>query len=447
MKFIYNQNFNFLYNQFNWRKFKIKIINVYLKISKNLIINNLNNLLIFFKFTVYINSLKKKKIKLKKINFLKKNLFFKKKNWIYLIYFNISIKFFFFNLISIFNIKLLLQTFLLNFKYFINDGVLFLRGLLIIFFIDTLLIDDEPIWEPIEWSLIQTWIFYIFIFAWIGENLISSRFGSYTGRDKRIWFAWYKTFWLIELWFLITYGVAILFIIVPFYYEVTYQLSYIISWWYWYNRIFLFKFIWFFFLIILILYIIQLNLQWLNWKKLFLLVFLIQLFLAYLLYMQFLITFFAYFTDSTWYQKSRFVDFIQLSHEPLKWGWGVKNRDHFSYHKSTTVFWFKNDGPFVSSFFLIQFFLFLSLFFVYFFWLILLRKIYTTKEITYTYTIYSISAIKQFFYFFFFYFLFSLLSIFIIYWRFPTEFFWLFNNNSLIWNILIWIKNYFNLII
>jgi hypothetical protein len=28
--------------------------------------------------------------------------------------------------------------------------------------------------------------------------------------------------------------------------------------------------------------------------------------------------FFGYFTDPLWYQKTRFVDYIQLSHEPLK---------------------------------------------------------------------------------------------------------------------------------
>ena len=87
-----------------------------------------------------------------------------------------------------------------NFKKTFGDGFLYLRGLFILFFIDACLTDDEPIWEPVEWSLVQSWIMFIFLFAWIAENLITSRFGSYTGRDKRVWFSWYKTFWLIEGW-------------------------------------------------------------------------------------------------------------------------------------------------------------------------------------------------------------------------------------------------------
>jgi len=39
------------------------------------------------------------------------------------------------------------------------------------------------------------------------------------------------------------------------------------------------------------------------------------------------------------------IDMIQMSHEPLKWGWGVEKRDHFTYHSSKTMFWYKNDGP------------------------------------------------------------------------------------------------------
>ena len=72
--------------------------------------------------------------------------------------------------------------------------MIYIRGLLVLFFFDAMLTDDEPLWEPVEWSLVQSWIMFIFAFAWIAENLISSRYGSYTGRDKRVWVAWYKTF-------------------------------------------------------------------------------------------------------------------------------------------------------------------------------------------------------------------------------------------------------------
>lgn len=35
-------------------------------------------------------------------------------------------------------------------------GFTYVRGLLFILFIDACLTDDEPLWEPIEWSLVQT---------------------------------------------------------------------------------------------------------------------------------------------------------------------------------------------------------------------------------------------------------------------------------------------------
>ena len=136
-----------------------------------------------------------------------------------------------------------LSIYFLNiYKKTIGEGFIYLRGLFIIFFIDAAITDDEPLWEPIEWSLVQTWLLFIFIFAWIAENLITSRYGSYTGRDKRVWFAWYKSFWLVELCYAISYGLASLFVIIPFYFELTYTLSFIFSCWNWYTRVFFFFF-------------------------------------------------------------------------------------------------------------------------------------------------------------------------------------------------------------
>jgi len=114
----------------------------------------------------------------------------------------------------------------------------YLSGFTFILFIDACLTDDEPLWEPIEWSLVQTWILFIFSFAWIAENLIVSRYGSYAGRDKRVWMAWYKTFWLIEGYYVLNYGVAVILVIVPFYFELNYNLSFIYSWWNWFSKVF-----------------------------------------------------------------------------------------------------------------------------------------------------------------------------------------------------------------
>lgn len=344
-------------------------------------------------------------------------------------------------LIQIFtNLYFYLKVF--KFNYF-KEGFLYFRGLIIIFIIDSLITDDEPLWEPLEWSLFQSWILFIFIFAWIAENLITSRFGSYTGRDKRVWFAWYKTFWLLELWYLISFASASLFVIVPFYYELTYQIAFVMSWWNWYSRVFFFKFISIFSIILFFSYILLLNLRWNNWKKSFFLILIIVFFLSYLIFVHFFISFFAYFTDILWYQKTRFIDYIQLSHEPLKWGWGSSKRDHFTYHKTTTVFWYKNDFPFAGSFLLMHLFLCLILFFLLIFWIVLLRKTYATKEISFTYTTYCVSSLRQFFYFFLFLYILIFISFIASYWRFPIEFLWIINYSNWWWNFGLIIKDYF----
>lgn len=345
------------------------------------------------------------------------------------------------------SVKLGLIFVLDTFKRTIGDGFIYIRGLFIIFFIDACLTDDEPIWEPVEWSLVQSWIMFIFLFAWIAENLISSRYGSYTGRDKRVWFSWYKTFWLIEGWYIISLGAASLWVMVPFYFEVTYSVSFIVSWWNWYSRVFFFKFISMYTIILFIAYFLQINIRYSNWRKSFILILLINFFLSYLLYIHFFMSFFGYFTDANWYHKTRLVDYVQLSHEPNKWSWGTSKRDHFSYHRSSTVFWFKNDGPFASSFLFINLFFFLALFLLYIYWVTLIRRIYATQEITYTYTTYCISGLKQFFYFFLFIFLFVFFSFMFNYWRLPIEFFWILNTNSWLTNFINILLDYWTLII
>jgi hypothetical protein len=379
-------------------------------------------------------------------NFIKLSNTFKNNFLIYFLLNNLknTLNFFFLSFIKTnFIFKNLNIYFLDIYKRTFGDGFIYIRGLFLIFFIDACVTDDEPLWEPIEWSLVQTWLLFIFIFAWIAENLITSRYGSYTGRDKRVWFAWYKSFWFVELIYVISYGLASLFVIVPFYFELTYSVSFILSWWNWYTRVFFFKFISLFTIIILFANLLQFNIRWLNWKKLFFFVLIINFFIAYLLFTHFIMAFFGYFTDPLWYQKNRTVDYIQLSHEPLKWGWGPAKRDHFTYHKVTTVFWFKNDGQFAGAFLNMHLFLFFSIFFVYLYWVTLLRKIYATKEVTYTFTVFCISSLKQFYYFFFLLYLFIFMSFIVCYWRFPIEFLWMLNSNSWIINFFYIIKDYF----
>ena len=320
---------------------------------------------------------------------------------------------------------------LMIFKRGFDDGGLVVRGLAITFFFDAMLTDDEPLWEPIEWSLVQVWIMFVFAFAWIAENLITSRYGSYTGRDKRVWFSWYETFWLIEGWYVLSLGAAALFVIVPFYHEVNYTLPLVVSWWNWYTRVFFFKFISIYSLVLYLAYYLQLNLGSFHWRKSLFIILLINMFLSYLLYTHFLMSFFAYFTDPNWYHKTRLTDYVQLSHEPNKWSWGNSKRDHFSYHKSSTVFWFKNDGPFAAAFLLFNIMFFLCLFALYIYWVVLFRRVYTTQEITYTYTTYCVSALRQFFYFFLLLYLLVMFSFAVQYWRLPIEYAWIANSSPI----------------
>lgn len=187
------------------------------------------------------------------------------------------------------------------------------------------------------------------------------------GRDKRVWLAWYKTFWLVEGFYIINYGAASIFIIVPYYYEINYNTSFLYSWWDCYSRDFFFRYVSLISLILLLSKLLQVSYWWQGIKKGILLIILINACLIYILLSHFILTFFAYFTDPIWYQKVRPVDYIQLSHEPARWGWGAAKKDHFTYHSVRTLLWFKNDGPFATTFLLYQTFLFLCVLFLVFY--------------------------------------------------------------------------------
>jgi hypothetical protein len=217
---------------------------------------------------------------------------------------------------------------------------------------------------------------------------------------------------------------AALFVITPFYHEITYTLPLVVSWWNWYSRVFFFKFISLYSLVLYLGYYLQLNVGTFHWKKSFALIILINIFLSYLLYTHFMMCFFGYFTDPNWYHKTRLVDYVQLSHEPHKWSWGSAKRDHFSYHKSTTVFWFKSDGPFAGALLFFHMIFLLFLFAMYFYWLSLLRRTYATQEVTFTYTTFCVSALRQFFYFILMLYGLVFFSFIVSYWRLPIEYLW-----------------------
>lgn len=296
-----------------------------------------------------------------------------------------------------------------------------MQTLLVILLIDAVLLDDEPLWEPIEWSALQTWILFIFTFAWIAENLITSRYGSYVGKDKRVWLGWYKSMWMIELFYALNYGVATIFVIIPFYNEITYSLFFVVSWWNWYSRVFFFKFIGILTLLTILGHYIQMNIKRMSWVKALYIVLFINISLSYMIYSQFIILLFGYFTNTNWYQQSRVVNYVQLSHEPLKWAWGPAKRDNFRYHQSRNVFWFKNDSLFAASFLMFHMFFLVSLFSLYIYWVTLFRRMVALKEIPLTYFTYCLASLKQFLYFFMLFYVMVFVSFLFSYTRLPIE--------------------------
>jgi len=318
------------------------------------------------------------------------------------------------------------------FLYVLNPSfVFYIRNIVAICFIDGLISDDEPIFEPIEWTLAESWLLFILLFGWIAENLIRARYWGYTGRDKRVWLGWYKTYWLCQFWYMVSFFFAALYVITPHYFEITYSIAYIHSWWYWWTSSFFFTFTFIYSILTVYMFIFQILTRFIYWKKLFYLSLIPNFLIGYLLYTQFIIIFFGFFTDPLWYQKTSLTNYIQLSHEPLRWGWGPKAKDHFTYHSSKTVFWYKNDGPFASAFLIQNMLIFLSTFCYLFMTITLSRRIYSTKEVPHTLLGYTISGLRQYFYFYLFLYFFVLWSFVIEYLRIPFDLNHVYNDYTL----------------
>ena len=305
-------------------------------------------------------------------------------------------------------------------KYFSFN--IFLRNFIIILFIDILILDDEPLWEPIEWSLVQSWLLFIFFFSWIAETLITGRYGSFTGRDKRVYQGLFKSYWIMELWFMFNLAATALLVIVPFYFERKYPIAHIVSWWDWYNRFYFFKLFLYTYILFTAGNFLLSARKWLSWKKLLITALLINFGLNYLLFWVFINTFFAYFGDLLWYNKQGWCDFSSLSHGYHKWGAGSKNRDPFQHHQVTVSFWFKNDSAFSSAFLFFNFFIFWSLTFLNIQWLLLIRRLYSSKEVSWTFLLFCVSSLRQFLWFFCYTYLLSIFSIVGLLSKYPLEF-------------------------
>lgn len=304
-------------------------------------------------------------------------------------------------------------------------GLMYLRNIFLIILIDGLVFDDEPVWEPIEWGMVQTWLLFLFMFTWVAEVLFSSRFGSYTNRDKKVWLGLHKAYWLFQLWFILNMFIVTIFVTLPFYFEITYSISYIVLWWNWFNSIFFFKITTIFSLILIILGGIKFQLRWMSASRLLVLFIIILLLIAYLLYFNFIHTFFAFFSsDVNAFSKNGWLDFNRATHGPLKWGYGSASRDHFSFHKITTTFWYKNDPLIAASMLFLNLFLFFYLFFLFFQTLVMVRLLYKNNTVSYNNLTMFYASVKQFYYMLLF-FLFLILLCFVYQLvRFPFEYLW-----------------------
>lgn len=300
---------------------------------------------------------------------------------------------------------------------------------------DTVIMDDEPLWDPVEWSLYQSWTMFIFLFSWLVETIISSYYGSYTGRDKRVYNGLFKAYWYIEILFMFTLLVTAIFIWTPFYFELTYKVSNIVSWWTWYNRFFFYKFLILWYIIDIIICTLTISLKWLNWHQVFSFLILILFILFYLFYYQVIIVFFSYFTDILSFKNNYSTYFNKLQEGPYKFGWGDEKRDLFNYKKTSLNIWYKNDSQYALSLFFINIFVFLSLTFLIIQVLLITIRVYTTKELTFTSLTFLNSTLNMFFICF----MFILFFIFLIY---------IYNTlrycNDFLWVPFIW--NYFKLI-
>ena len=145
--------------------------------------------------------------------------------------------------------------------------------------------------------------------------------------------------------------------------------------------------------------------------------------IGYLLYFNFIITFFSFFSDISAFSKTGWVEWDKLTQGPLKWGYGSASRDHFSSHKTTLSFWFKNDPQIAGSM------LFLNLFFFFFFFFLLisslsiLRTLISGTEFTFNNMTFFFSSVKQFYFLIIFLVFLVMMGIVYSLIRFPFELF------------------------
>lgn len=304
------------------------------------------------------------------------------------------------------------------------EFVLYLRTFALALALDTLILDDEPLWEPLEWSVLQTWVLFLYVFSWAAEVLFSSRYGSYTNRDKIVWIGLFKTYYLLLAWWVCNLFIVTIFVTLPFYFEVTYAISYSVLWWNWLSSAFFYKLTVLFSVILLLSLIIRFQIRWLSHNTSLLFFVIITVIISYILYFLSMTVMFGFFTDFQDFQNSGWSDYSKIIHGPLKWGWGLEGRDHFSYHKTSGSFWFKNDPLIAGSL------LFMNIFFLFFFFFLLLqvlcimRTLVASGELSFNQVTFFYGTLKYFYYLLLLLSFLVVMSLFYQFIRFPFELGW-----------------------
>lgn len=321
--------------------------------------------------------------------------------------------------INIFN---LYQRILCTARSLFQHDIAAAAAIILVLILDGLIFDDEPLFEPLEWSLVQTWVIYIYGLTWAAEVIFSSRYGSYSNRDKIVWIGLFKTYYGLLNWLIINLILVTVFVTLPFYFEITYLFSYAVVWWSWFSAPYFFRLISLVSLLLVVLQLAQLSVRWASNRVLILLYFLTIVVIAFMFYFQSLTTWLGFFSDVNTFSKSGWSELHRIVNGPLKWGWGSTSRDHFSYHQTTTTFWAKNDRLLLGSLLFFNIFLFLFIFFLFAKVVVYFKIIQTDQTASHTHLTVLYSSVQYFLFMLGFGCILTTLSVFYQYIRLPLEY-------------------------
>ena len=278
------------------------------------------------------------------------------------------------------------------------------------FAFELLLVDDEPLWEPIEWSVFGSWFLFYSVWTWFLAVYLSSRYGSYSPQDRIVWEGLYKVNIFFEFSLLFNMLFITIFVTLPFYYEVTYSVSNIVLWWSVYNmRVFL-KVGLLFSIFYKVSYFMRTQLRWFGTFRLLLFLLVLFIIVSFLLFFLFINFLLAPLADTYSHIRRGWMGLEQLTQGPCRWGSGPNSRDHFSQHKSSTVFWFKNDPLLSGSLFFFCLLFYLYVFFLYIQVFFLLCSVAITRRVSFNNLSVLICSFRKFGIFIYFFWLFFLVS-------------------------------------